>query len=54
MKEKEKYWGELEKYQGDFPVASYPERDISSSTQEINFTYRAFKTNFNSSELAIY
>lgn len=35
-------------------MASYPERDISSSTQEINLIYRAFKTNFNSSELAIY
>lgn len=35
-------------------MASYPERDISSSAQEINLIYRVFKTNFNSSELAIY
>lgn len=35
-------------------MASYPERDLSSSSQEINLIYRTFKTNFNSSELAIY
>jgi len=35
-------------------MASYPERDISSSTQEINLIYRAFKINFNSSELAVH
>lgn len=35
-------------------MASYPERDLSSSSQEINLIYRTFKTNFNSSELEIH